>query len=139
MVSTNMSASREYAKFKRMFVGPIMPKRIFNERYRSVSQSTRIPRPRLEHRDSRKIWDQSDVMKYARPKWANLEEIDKIYQTARRLTIETGIPHEVDHIVPIRHPLVCGLHVEYNLRVITAQENNKKSNLLIDFGEIECV
>ena len=78
-------------------------------------------------------------MKYARPKWTNLEEIDKIYQTARQLTIETGIPHEVDHIVPIRHPLVCGLHVEYNLRVVTAQENNKKSNLLIDFGETKCV
>lgn len=93
-----------------------------------MSQSTRIPKPRLEHRDNRKTWDQSDVMRYARPKWANLEEIDKIYQTARQLTIETGIPHEVDHIIPIRHPLVCGLHVEYNLRVITAQDNNRKSN-----------
>lgn len=40
----------------------------------------------------------------------------------------TGISHEVDHIVPLRSKLVCGLHNEFNLRVIPAAENNRKGN-----------
>lgn len=64
----------------------------------------------------------------ATPPWANQEAIKQFYVEARRLTAETGIPHEVDHIVPLQHPLVCGLHVETNLQVLTAEANNKKNN-----------
>ena len=35
---------------------------------------------------------------------------------------------EVDHIVPINHPLVCGLHTEDNLQIVTANYNHFKSN-----------
>lgn len=70
---------------------------------------------------------EADKLK-ATPAWADLFAIGLIYQRARELTEQTGIPHEVDHVVPLRHPLVCGLHVEGNLQVLTAAANNKKNN-----------
>lgn len=53
---------------------------------------------------------------------------DELYLEARRLTLETGRLHVVDHIVPIKHDKVCGLHVSHNLRVIESPENLRKSN-----------
>lgn len=66
--------------------------------------------------------------RHATPAWADLAAIEAIYQEAMRLEVETGEPHEVDHIIPLSHPLVCGLHVHWNLRAITKTENRRKSN-----------
>jgi hypothetical protein len=39
---------------------------------------------------------------------------------------QDGINAEVDHMVPINNPLVCGLHNEYNLQIVTANYNKLK-------------
>lgn len=64
----------------------------------------------------------------ATPTWADIEAIRRIYQEARELRLSTGDSWHVDHIVPLRSKLVCGLHVEYNLRIIPGAENSRKSN-----------
>jgi len=68
------------------------------------------------------------AIRQAMPKWADRGSIFKIYQEAMRMTRTTGIKHHVDHIVPLKHPLVCGLHIPCNLQVIPAVENLKKQN-----------
>lgn len=64
----------------------------------------------------------------ATPPWADMAAIEAIYEQAARIALETGVPHDVDHEIPIKHPLVCGLHTEANLRIMTARENRVKRN-----------
>lgn len=56
------------------------------------------------------------------PTWVSQEECRRVYLDARSRGLE------VDHIVPLIHPLVCGLHVEFNLQPLTKAENNAKGN-----------
>lgn len=62
----------------------------------------------------------------ATPPWACADEIKRVYELAARLTRETGVEHEVDHIFPLQGRLVSGLHCEANLRAIPKVENRKK-------------
>ena len=74
-------------------------------------------------------------IRQATPKWLTKEQKQQIkafYIEADRLKTETGIDHEVDHIVPIRGWIVHGLHVPWNLRVITAAENQLKNRKLLE-------
>lgn len=66
--------------------------------------------------------------KSATVKWANLDKIKELYLEARKLTEETGIQYAVDHIIPLSHDKVCGLHVENNLQIIPFSDNCKKYN-----------
>ena len=68
---------------------------------------------------------------HATPQWLTKKDrrdIADIYALAALKTAETGIKHEVDHIVPLRSKVVCGLHVGWNLSVITASKNRAKTN-----------
>lgn len=64
----------------------------------------------------------------ATPSWNNDFIMAEAYDLAGLRTKLTGLPWSVDHIVPLRSPLVCGLHAHTNVRVITSRENSKKSN-----------
>jgi hypothetical protein len=64
----------------------------------------------------------------ATPTWADRELIKELYALAQKLTAQTGIPHEVDHVIPLQGKTVSGFHVENNLQVIPATENRRKSN-----------
>ena len=64
----------------------------------------------------------------ASPKWRDRDKIKAIYEEARRLTVETGVVHHVDHYYPLQGLLCSGLHVHHNLRVMPASENCSKGN-----------
>ena len=48
-----------------------------------------------------------------------------LYTTARQLTEDTGVKHEVDHIIPVSKG---GLHHPDNLQILTKYENQSKGN-----------
>ena len=65
------------------------------------------------------------------PSWSDAEEkiaIDKVYENCSLMSILTGVPHEVDHVIPLQGEYVSGLHHSTNLAVISADENRSKSN-----------
>jgi hypothetical protein len=64
----------------------------------------------------------------AMPPWVDTKDLVPIYEQARRLSDIIGTDYAVDHIVPITHDLVCGLHVPWNLQIIPAWQNFTKSN-----------
>lgn len=71
----------------------------------------------------------------ATPKWLSKEQkkqIANIYEMARKTSFLAGFKCHVDHIVPIKGKLVCGLHVPWNLRVVSQSYNSKKFNKLDD-------
>ena len=77
---------------------------------------------RRKHRDATPLWLTRKQK----------SEIRQLYQIAITMTQTTGEQYVVDHIVPLRGEFVCGLHVPWNLRVITRDENLKKSNKHVD-------
>lgn len=70
----------------------------------------------------------------ATPPWLTDEqkaEIKVIYSECRRLQDETGIAHNVDHVHPLQGETVCGLHVPWNLQILTESENCAKHNNML--------
>jgi hypothetical protein len=70
--------------------------------------------------------------KQAMPSWLtpdHISQINAIYAEARSLEAKTGVPHHVDHIVPLEGKIVCGLHVPWNLRAIPAAKNLKRPRI----------
>lgn len=71
------------------------------------------------------------IQAQATPSWLTKEqkaEINEFYILAHELTQKTGIKHEVDHIHPLQGTNFTGLHVPWNLQVITKSQNCLKSN-----------
>jgi 5-methylcytosine-specific restriction endonuclease McrA len=61
----------------------------------------------------------------ATPPDADLKVIQEFYKSAHRVSKCLGIPMHVDHVQPLSKG---GLHIESNLRVISATENLRKNN-----------
>lgn len=76
-------------------------------------------------------WFRAEKLSGVAP-WADREKITEFYREAHRLTQETGVQHEVDHIIPLVGTVrggihvVSGLHTHDNLQIITRSQNRSK-------------
>jgi hypothetical protein len=64
--------------------------------------------------------------------WTNLDEIRKIYADAAELQRIFGWKFNVDHVVPLKGNLVCGLHTYENLQILRDFDNKSKHNRYVD-------
>lgn len=53
---------------------------------------------------------------------AQIDAVELVYSSAAELGLH------VDHIVPLTHPDVCGLHVPWNLQLLSPRDNLFKGN-----------
>ena len=109
------------------------PEKVKAERRRQYARRSADPIIREEDRAKLKLWFSSNGNRtrlqsarraaqiQATPSWGQ-EGIADVYQEA-----EYQQTH-VDHTVPLRSKLVCGLHVWDNLQLLTAQDNVRKGN-----------
>lgn len=122
------------------FMGPPLPKAIKKARILASKKKWREANKEF-HKELTKAWAQKNkhiVQEIVRrrqakklqrtPAWADKKKMQEIYAEARRMTKETGIPHDVDHIIPLQGKMVSGLHCEQNLQVLPRKQNRQKHN-----------
>lgn len=61
----------------------------------------------------------------ATPSWLTDEDKQNIMQI---YAYAASLGYHVDHIVPLKNPEVCGLHVPWNLQALPPIDNMKKKN-----------
>lgn len=118
---------RHYERYKDIYLAralaqPAEKRAVYRQRWIDKN-----PSKRHLHNKSRREHE-----RHAPPPWltdAQWEGMERFYREARKLSKETGVDHEVDHIVPLQGKIVCGLHVPWNLRVITAVENARRPRI----------
>lgn len=124
-------ASQKRSREKR---DPIATKRYAAEYYKAnadrIKERSKLLGPAWAKANPAKVIARTNRHRAAKlramPAWANASAIERIYAEAVALTATAGIPHHVDHIVPLQSKLVCGLHVERNLTALPGTVNQSK-------------
>lgn len=111
------------------------------EKVKEIKQKNRL-KYKEKYTQQRSLWKKSNKtrvniytakrrkrLQQATPKW--LSEWDWFYiEELYHLSMLRN--QEVDHIIPLTNPIVCGLHVPWNLQLLSKSENSKKGNKFFD-------
>lgn len=99
-----------------------------NERRKTIARASSTRAARFERDPAYKrafwLWGAIKARGSKIPPWVHITDFVPICQAA----IDAGPGYELDHIIPIKGKLVCGLHVPSNVRVVTTRENQAKRN-----------
>jgi hypothetical protein len=122
--------------------------RRYYEKNKDLVKARALSRPAEETREYKRKWQKKNQQQHnlgtalykrrhrsATPPWLSeehREQIKQIYLQARAMTELTGTKYVVDHVIPLRGKNVCGLHVPWNLEVMTNEANCRKSNTLLE-------
>ncbi len=109
-----------------------------SERYRKENKEKTRALIREHYKRNKPMYRAKDAQRRANqlnatPKWIDRQYIRDLYANAKEATelfqsIGLTFRFEVDHIVPLVHKKVCGLHTEDNLQILPCFLNRKKSN-----------
>jgi hypothetical protein len=98
-------------------------------RAQSIARTVQNKRLRLAadpaYKRAFNLWG-STKRRTAIPPWVSIMDFYAVCTEA----VAAGPGYVVDHIVPLKHPLVCGLHVPWNVRVLPKAHNDIKGNSL---------
>lgn len=75
----------------------------------------------------------------ATPPWVRIDDFITIYEQCKSLSKRTGKNFQVDHIWPLKGDNFCGLHVPWNLQILTSELNQSKKNKRPDAPELAFV
>lgn len=99
-----------------------------NERATNIARACKNQKRRFDEDPARKrshrLWNHAKSRGALIPKWVRIADFDAVCRRALR----KGPEYVLDHVVPLKHPLVCGLHVPWNLRVVLKATNWRKGN-----------
>lgn len=67
-------------------------------------------------------------IKRATPSWADQHAIRKVYDERERLEKSMNMPLEIIHDIPLKGRIVCGLHVDYNISIVSRSLSRLRGN-----------
>lgn len=132
------SAANWYAKFESKEVRRTLAKKYraspAGKEARAKGQRRRHATPEGRAKRNTDAGRRRAYERRAIPLWLTPEH-SALIKTIYELAAETGM--HVDHAVPLCHPDVCGLHVPWNLQIITPVANWSKNNRQWPGGSIQ--
>lgn len=132
-VKKNRDENKDHINAKTRFLREIFPERFAEYEKRKYKKRRDVILAKLASPEGRAKANAANAKRralklMATPAWANNSKIKEIYKKAKDMEIRDGIKYHVDHIFPLQSPILCGLHCEDNLQILTEDENRRKYN-----------